>query len=146
MTAIVGIYCRDGIVIGADSSASFAHTPTFRTFEQRVRKLEVIGGQIILASTGAIGLGQRFSNIVERYWNDKKGVGKSHHEVARELCHLGCEISHPLASRKVTVARCWPFHRVPPSDRSFANSRRPISSLSSKMTIFGLFRWEVANQ
>ena len=51
MTAIIGIYCRDGVVIGADSSASFSHTPAFRTIEQQVRKLEVIGSQIILART-----------------------------------------------------------------------------------------------
>jgi hypothetical protein len=112
MTAIVGIYCRDGVVIGADSSASFAHTPAFRTIEQRVRKLEVIGGQIILASTGAIGLGQRFSNIVERYWNDKKGVGKSHHEVARELCHLGCE---NFASTGVAKGHCGALLAFPSS-------------------------------
>ncbi len=112
MTAIIGIYCRDGVVIGADSSASFAHTPAFRTIEQRVRKLEVIAGQLILASTGAIGLGQRFSDVVERYWIDKKGTGKSHHEVVRELRQLACE---NFASTGVSKGQCGALLAFPSS-------------------------------
>jgi 20S proteasome alpha/beta subunit len=86
MTAVVGIYCQDGIVIGSDSSASFAHTQDVRTIEQRVKKVEVIADQVITAATGPVGLHQRFVEIVRDYWTSKKGSGKTHLEISKELC------------------------------------------------------------
>lgn len=63
MTAIVGILCKDGVVIGADCSATFG--PTGRpTIEQPTRKIEIINNQFILAGTGEVGLGQRFTHEV----------------------------------------------------------------------------------
>src|SRR5437868_5346019 len=91
MTALIGIYCQDGVVIGSDSSASFAHTPNVRTIEQKVKKVEVIADQVIIAATGAVGLGQRFSEIVREYWINKKGQSKNHIEIAKDLCRAGCE-------------------------------------------------------
>ena len=63
MTSIVGIYCSDGIVIGTDSSATFSQG-NMRTIEQPLEKIEIIGENVIVAGTGAVGLGQRFNNIV----------------------------------------------------------------------------------
>ena len=86
MTAIVGIFCRDGIVIGSDSSATFVtgHTPTI---EQKCKKIEIIGDQVILAGTGTIGLGQRFKEILSNYWSKNEGGGKTPITIARELAH-----------------------------------------------------------
>lgn len=64
MTALVGIYCKDGVVIGADSSATFT-AGQVRTIEQQTEKIELIGDHCILAGTGPIGLGQRFSDLVQ---------------------------------------------------------------------------------
>jgi len=63
MTAIIGILCKDGVVMGADSSATFTHG-NFSTIEQPTKKLHLIQDKIIIASTGEIGLGQRFHRIV----------------------------------------------------------------------------------
>jgi 20S proteasome alpha/beta subunit len=71
MTAIVGIKCKDGIVIGADSSATFA-SGNFRTIEQPTDKIDIIGDRVIVAGTGQIGLGQRFCEIVRQAWTEKK--------------------------------------------------------------------------
>ena len=91
MTALVGIICADGIVVGSDSSATFTQGQRVPTIEQKVRKVEIISGQVILAGTGSIGLGQRFSELVRDYWQDGKGRGKSHIEVAKDLSRAGIE-------------------------------------------------------
>ncbi len=68
MTAIVGIRCKDGVVIGADSSATSADASGLnRIIEQQTdKKIELIGSGMIVAGTGAIGLGQRFVSVATR--------------------------------------------------------------------------------
>lgn len=83
MTAIVGILCKDGIVIGTDSSATFTYG-NFSTMEQPTEKLNVIAEQIIIAGTGQIGIGQRFCAIVEKAWSNNF-FQRSHIEIGREL-------------------------------------------------------------
>ncbi|MDD5094685.1 MAG: hypothetical protein PHV74_09945 [Dehalococcoidia bacterium] len=83
MTSIVGIICKDGVVIGADSSATF-DDGQIRTMEQPTEKLEVIGSHVIVAGTGQIGLGQRFCAIVQKTW-EAKGFQKSAIDVSRSL-------------------------------------------------------------
>lgn len=63
MTLLIGILCQDGVVIGSDSSATFA-AGQFRTIEQPAKKTFVISPDVIVAGTGAVGLGQRFAEIV----------------------------------------------------------------------------------
>lgn len=70
MTILVGVRCRDGIVIGADSAATFS-AGQLRTIEQPVKKISVIADRIIVAGTGEIGLNQRFCNVVSKAWTDK---------------------------------------------------------------------------
>ena len=64
MTVLVGVLCKDGVVIGSDSAATFAAGQS-RTIEQRVKKVEIVGGAIV-AGTGEVGLGQRFNAIVAK--------------------------------------------------------------------------------
>jgi hypothetical protein len=71
MTSLVGILCKDGVVIGADSAVSL-EDGRVRTIEQQYDKIEIIGNSVILVGTGAVGLGQRFSAIVNDEWNHKK--------------------------------------------------------------------------
>ena len=52
MTAIVGVLCRDGVVIGTDSSATFTYGPQ-RTIEQPTEKLSIVDQSVIVAGTGA---------------------------------------------------------------------------------------------
>lgn len=82
MTAIVGIYCTDGVVLAADSSATFSAGQTC-TIEQPFDKLFIINGQIILAGTGAVGLGQRFHAILQKSWQNKDCVGKTAIEIGK---------------------------------------------------------------
>lgn len=73
MTAIVGVLCKDGVVIGADSSATLTQGRT-PTIEQSIEKLHLVDNHIVVAGTGAVGLDQRFCAIVENAW--RKGVFK----------------------------------------------------------------------
>lgn len=87
MTAIVGVLCRDGLVIGTDSSTTFGSGMGDRTIEQPSEKLRIISDAIIVAGTGQVGLGQRFARVVELAYADKVFVGGKHHiAVGTELC------------------------------------------------------------
>jgi 20S proteasome alpha/beta subunit len=99
MTILVGIKCKDGIIIGSDSSATFG-TGQISTIEQTTKKIEILQGKIIIAGTGQIGLGQRFCNLVNRGYNDKKFSGKDHIQMANEMAHLAIQdFAHTGANR-----------------------------------------------
>lgn len=76
MTAIVGVLCEDGVVVGSDSSVTFMHG-RFGTIEQPADKIKIINNSIIVAGTGSVGLGQRFLEIVKKKWSDKKFDGSA---------------------------------------------------------------------
>ena len=87
MTAIVGVLCRDGLVIGIDSSTTFTSGAGQRTIEQPTEKLEIYSDAVIVAGTGQVGLGQRFGRIIEVAYDDRVFVGTRHHtEVGTEIC------------------------------------------------------------
>ncbi|MBZ5526563.1 MAG: hypothetical protein LAN71_01485 [Acidobacteriia bacterium] len=87
MTAIVGVLCRDGLVIGTDSSATFGSGMGDRTIEQPTEKLKIYSEAIIVAGTGQVGLGQRFGHIIEKAYDDKVFRGTQHFTtVGTELC------------------------------------------------------------
>ena len=85
MTVLVGISCRGGIVIGADSSATFS-SGTHQTIEQPTQKVAVLcANSVIVAGTGSVGLYQRFEQVVSNRfskvveptaWNIAKDMSK----------------------------------------------------------------------
>lgn len=87
MTVLVGIKCKDGIIIGSDSSATFS-AGQIRTIEQTTKKIQILHNKIIVAGTGQIGLGQRFCDVVGRGYTDKKFIGKNAVQMASEITHL----------------------------------------------------------
>jgi hypothetical protein len=68
LTVIIGILCEDGVVIGSDSSATYGPSPMVRTIEHESLKIEILRGNVITATTGAIGLAQRFRDEAERFF------------------------------------------------------------------------------
>ena len=93
MTAVVGILCSDGVVIGTDSSMTMAGAGGLRTIEQPTEKLDVIGERIIIAGTGWVGHGQRFKNIVDKAWKAKEFVNIRDGTTREPL-----DVCHQLAS------------------------------------------------
>ena len=75
MTAVVGILCSDGVVLGTDSSMTMV-AGTFRTIEQPTEKLVVVDSRVIIAGTGSVGHGQRFRNVVDKAWRSKQFVAE----------------------------------------------------------------------
>jgi hypothetical protein len=55
MTSVVGALCKDGVVVGSDSAATFV-AGGMRTIEQPTEKLVVVRDHIIVAGTGQVGL------------------------------------------------------------------------------------------
>ena len=84
MTAIVGVLCRDGAVIGTDSSALFT-AGQLRTIEQPTDKLFIVAEHVIVAGTGQVGMGQRFGEILRRAWDNHTFRGNPI-EVGKQLC------------------------------------------------------------
>ena len=86
MTAIAGVLCQEGLVIGADSSATFG-IGNFKTIVQPTEKIAIIKDTVIVACTGAIGLAQRFTHVVETAYSAKKFTGH-YLDVGKNLCAL----------------------------------------------------------
>jgi hypothetical protein len=86
MTVLVGLRCTDGVVIGADSSATFGPNMMMKTIEQAVQKVFVIEDRYIMAGTGEIGLCQRFADAIQQA-HDKKELRGSRFEIGKALCN-----------------------------------------------------------
>ena len=90
MTILIGVLCREGVIIGADSSATFGPSPQNVTIEQPYQKIDVVGEHVIVAGTGQIGLGQRFTDIVKMAWNNSVFQKvTSPIEIVKTLCAAG---------------------------------------------------------
>jgi ATP-dependent protease HslVU (ClpYQ) peptidase subunit len=92
MTSLVAIRCKDGVVIGSDSSATFGDGSYVRTIEQTTdRKIEIVGNtnKIIIAGTGFTGHHQRFVEAVKMANARKEFENKTEIEVAKELARGG---------------------------------------------------------
>lgn len=86
MTLIVGALCKRGVVIGADSSATFTAGP-FRVMEQPCEKIQIIEQSVIVACTGSIGFSQRFCNIVKEAWKEQAFKKTAENlTIAKKLC------------------------------------------------------------
>ena len=85
MTSLVGILCKNGVVIASDSAATLGSDPQHTTVETPTKKIETIGDGMILAGTGAVGLNQRFAAIIRERWDANQFQDKGHLEIAKIL-------------------------------------------------------------
>ena len=75
MTLIVGIKCKDAVVIGSDSAVTLGPVAgsTTNTISQTMpEKIDVIDKRVIVAFSGYVGMGQRFVNVVKSYWQERR--------------------------------------------------------------------------
>jgi len=87
MTVLVGVRCSDGVVVGADSMATSAHG-NHGLMRMATDKIAVVGDRVIVAGTGAVGLGQRFQGVVKAAW-DAKAFQKPCLDCCRSLATSG---------------------------------------------------------
>ena len=88
MTVIMGLLCKDGIVIGSDSAVTFSNV-NIPTIEQECKKIDIYHKKVIIAGTGDVGLCQRFGLIIEKYWQNKDLDGKHSIEIGKDLSRMG---------------------------------------------------------
>jgi hypothetical protein len=88
VTVLVGILCKDGVVVGSDSAATFS-AGQFNTIEQPAKKVDIVGDRVIVATTGAGGLGQRFRAIVDDAFKKNLFGSQTPIEVGKMLCAAG---------------------------------------------------------
>jgi 20S proteasome alpha/beta subunit len=70
MTLIIGVKCKDGIVVASDSTATLAVPMGGPTVEQQVSKLEIRADRVIFATSGAIGLAQLVLDELDSSWHN----------------------------------------------------------------------------
>ncbi len=75
MTLIIGAWCRDGIVVGADTIATYGTPFGMHTIEQEVKsKITVESGNVIVATSGSVGLSQLMMDGLTIHWDQIKGL------------------------------------------------------------------------
>lgn len=110
MTILVGVRCEDGIVIGSDSSATFGGQVGVRTIEQQAQKVFVVADKIIIAGSGEVGLGQRFTEAVRVAWEERKFRDLASAEAfGKILCAVGLNDFQQTAMRPGTFAAMVAF-------------------------------------
>jgi len=72
MTLIVGIVCRDGVVLASDSAATFAKEGMPTIGQQEIRKILRLSDCLLFASSGAIGMAQIVAHEVKKGWDSKE--------------------------------------------------------------------------
>ena len=96
MTLIVGILCTDGVVLAADSAATFAAVGRATIGQQEMRKVTRLNDHILFSSTGAVGIGQIISDRVLWLWNNNHlGGDKTPDAVMNELGKEIRALVHP---------------------------------------------------
>lgn len=75
MTLIVGIVCKDGVVMASDSAATFGTQGRPTIGQQDVRKLIRLNDHILYASTGAVGISQVIGDKIKQLWETKTFAG-----------------------------------------------------------------------
>jgi hypothetical protein len=85
MTAIVGILCEDGVVIGSDSCTTMSQGSASTVELPRIRKTFLVGGDAIFAGVGTQGYGQRFERILSRLRKDPQFFQKDRWDIAKTI-------------------------------------------------------------
>lgn len=112
MTVLVGVFCKDGVVVGADSAATFS-SGQLRTIEQKIKKIEIIADRVIVAGTGQIGLGQRFAAVVDKAWKENV-FQNSPIEIGKRLSALAIQdFSSTQAPKELGALVAFPCQQRP---------------------------------
>ncbi len=128
MTLIIGIKCKDGIVMGSDGAATLG-TMGQRTIVQPIKKLEIISKSIILGVSGPIGIGQIFNGVIKNLWDKNKFHDKKESYEAMEFLrdslweHVSPEFQNASIAKKaigniaLTSAICSTLIAIPISKK-----------------------------
>lgn len=79
MTLIIGIKCKDGIVMASDGAATWGSMGQ-STAQQPTKKLNVLRDKIVIGVSGPVGLGQLLTGGMETMWDKGDLSGKRPYE------------------------------------------------------------------
>jgi len=79
MTLIIGIKCKDGIVMAADGAATLGSMGQ-HTAQQPTKKLSILKDKIIMGVSGPVGLGQMLKGKMDSIWDAGMLRNKKPHE------------------------------------------------------------------
>jgi 20S proteasome alpha/beta subunit len=85
MTLIIGIKCKDGVVLGADGATTFTNVVGQPTVTVPAKKLQVLSGSVIVGVSGDVGLAQMFAKAIGDAWQRREFSGKSPNETGQLL-------------------------------------------------------------
>jgi predicted proteasome-type protease len=108
MTLIVGVKCLEGIVLGADSAATYATSlgqPTIR--QETVTKLHMTSNKVVIGVSGPISFSQSYSEEIDTYIKSRgmKVSWKNVAEAKKELCAMFWKHAGPAWDKAGVVAR-----------------------------------------
>jgi hypothetical protein len=72
MTLLVGIRCKEGVIVAADQAVTFTASDRF-TISHLACKISVLKNRVIIAGTGSVGAAQRFCETAEQIWDQIDG-------------------------------------------------------------------------
>lgn len=102
MTLVIGVLCGDGIVIGADSIATYATPGGLRTVEQEMdNKVHKVDDHMLYAFSGDISLGQDVMHSLSKSWEKTKK--KSKENIRKNLSRAVVEPIKEYAERSRSV-------------------------------------------
>ena len=89
MTLIIGILCKDGVVMASDSAATLGAGNVFTIGQQSLRKVFKLNDHVLYSATGAVGMSQLVADKIMSIWSstDFSQVTPDH-----AMNHIGCEI------------------------------------------------------
>lgn len=92
MTLIVGILCRDGVVVASDSAAMFGAGARPTIGQQIVRKVHRLNDHVLFSSTGAVGMAQLVAAKVGALWASGELSGSKCPNAESVMERIGKEI------------------------------------------------------
>ena len=111
MTLVIGVRCGDGIVIGADSIATYATPKGEYTVEQEMdSKVHKVDDSMLYAFSGGIGLGQDVMHSLKKSWERNKS--KSKENIRKSLSQAVLEPINEYAKRSSYVRTRLPSEPV----------------------------------
>jgi len=85
VTLIVGILCRDGVVMASDSAATFAASGLKTIGQQEIPKIHKLSDLILYSCTGAVGMAQLIANEIKTGWDKKEFQVSAPEEVMNRI-------------------------------------------------------------
>lgn len=115
MTLVIGVLCTDGIVVGADSRATYALPSGEKTVEQDMdSKINIVDDKMVCAFSGSNGMGQDVLDSLTKTWG--KIQRRSLENIKSEMTNTIASIVKDYAQRRNVAAMA--FGSDPESMRS----------------------------